>query len=246
MPAPPRSKSGIVLSIWSISTILIIAFSSPLFSQVTRGEPHLPLIITARNTVHETQPFEVTVTSNNTPVVNASVTFYGTIQQTDSSGHAFFTAPTITPAHNLTCTINASKEGYEPATATITVIHVPTLLVNVSKNGAVLEGENFFVTVYDGDTHQTVKNATVRFDGKEYRTNSEGIATIPAPHGGNRGGQDYALGVSKPGYTDSHPQVIHIIQQPPYDYSNICCPLSFIVLVIFIVLVVIYDKLKHK
>jgi hypothetical protein len=216
-----------------------------MFIQTAEGEPLPPLAITSRSTVHVTQPFQVTVTSNDTPVENASVTFLGMTQRTDSEGHAFFTAPNITSLVNTTCTINASKEGYEPATTTITIVHVPKLLVNISQNGRIIEGEKFIVTVFDEDNHQIVQNVTVIFNGKEYRTTTEGIVTITAPHRANEGA-NYMIVAEKPGYRDSTPQIIHILSQPHGDYSLLFGPLLLIILVVFIVIVAVYDKLKNK
>jgi hypothetical protein len=244
-----KTKNGFVFYIWLMLIISMILFSSLMLNQTVKGEPYPTLTITTRNHVHESQIFQVNVTSNSTPIVNATVTFFGSIQITNSSGQAIFTTPSITSSDNTTYTITASKEGYESATVTIIIIHHPRLLVNLSKNDAINEGESFIVCVYDQDTNLTVQNATVIFNGIEYFTDSEGMATLIAPRFKDEEYQNYYIFALKPGYIDSEPQIVRIQRDLGVNYSYLFYlffPALLILLIFLLFIVLIYNKSKTK
>ena len=129
--------------------------------------------------VLENEEFTVTITelTSGDPVENCAVTITGIgSENTDANGQATFTAPEV--SSDLSYTISATKEGYNPDTGTITVINVPKLIISVDESVA---GGSSFDVVVAKDTGDPVIGATVTFNGKTYKTKAGGVASIPAP-----------------------------------------------------------------
>ena len=142
--------------------------------------------------------FHITITSNNTPVENVTVTFNGETNMTNSSGIVGFIAPRVSADTNHFYPIKASKEGYNTSTDTITVQNVPQVLPTVDVPG-ITENTSFIVTTFD-DQGRIVSNVTILFNEKEYRTASDGTVRLTAPLVNKS--KVFQISAQKPGYID--------------------------------------------
>ena len=107
-----------------VGLFIFMMFLSPQNVQA-EDEISLDLSIFCPSIVNESFPFVVTVKSNNISIANATVTFNGKTNVTNSSGMAGFFAPRVLPDGDNSFTIAAFKEGYNSTTVHITVPEIP-------------------------------------------------------------------------------------------------------------------------
>ncbi|MFH1101391.1 MAG: carboxypeptidase regulatory-like domain-containing protein [Methanobacteriota archaeon] len=122
-----------------------VQFTAPLVTQdtdymITASKPgylNTSISITVKNTitlaqlsihappvVYEEQNFIVTITTNNTPVSNASVIFNTMRKNTTEQGTVVFQAPQVNTSQEFT--IHATKPGYDDAITVIIVVNIPS------------------------------------------------------------------------------------------------------------------------
>ena len=103
------------------------------------------LEISSLNFVDEETEFEITVTSEGSPVENVNVEFNSDVLPTDSTGKVFFTAPSVdikTPY-----LISATKTGCIGATKTINIIDSAYVFISITcPSGSAIVSDTFDIT----------------------------------------------------------------------------------------------------
>ncbi len=114
--------------------ILVFFLFSSFISQTISAEDSFPsLTIIAPSQVNEGEDIIVTITSNDTLIENATVTFNGDIKHSNSSGIAIFTMPSILV--DSIYNISALKEGYISSKLNITVHNILRLIIITNTSG---------------------------------------------------------------------------------------------------------------
>lgn len=180
-----------------IGILFLLLFLSPQNAQA-EDETSLDLSIFCPSIVNESYSFVVTVKSNNISIANATVTFNGKTNMTNSSGMAGFSAPRVLPDGDNSFIITAFKEGYNSTTVHITVANVPQVFPIVIESN-IAEETSFVVTVYD-DEGRIVDNATITFNNKEYISSVNGTVALIAPSVNKT--KTYVISATKQGYID--------------------------------------------
>jgi len=161
------------------------------------------------NEVDEGETFTVTVTKAGTTdvVVGASIKFAGMTYTTGADGTYVITAPQVTSDRTYTITVTA--DGYAPPedTPTITVIHVPKLVIVAPTE--VTAGSSFEATLAD-DSGNAIIGATITIieTGDTFNSGAQGIATITAPSVSED--TIYTFKASRAGFDDSDEYTITI------------------------------------
>jgi hypothetical protein len=139
----------------------------------------LPMAISlASPSVDEGKTFTADIKSGSTLLsgVTVTVSFAGTTTTT-TSGSVTLTAPSVST--NIPYTIAATAVGYSDASAQVTVLNVPKLIVAVTTSN-IKAGQDFQIVVAD-DTGNPVIGATVTLQGATVKTGAGGVATLKAP-----------------------------------------------------------------
>jgi hypothetical protein len=193
--------------------------------------------------VDENDFFTVTITSNNTSLANATVTFNGETNLTNTVGIVTFQAPRVVFDENNSYPITASKEGYNTTTASITILNVPQLFSTVLST-YLTENTTFVVTVVD-EQGRIIDNATITFEATEYTTDENGTVTLQTPL--VRKSETYFINVTKNGYL---PNSLPIVVSPRPTPQNILGFLIFIgicfIIVIASLVILISRHLKRR
>gem|GEM_PF-2175038 len=224
------------------------------------------LTIIAPSQVDEDSPFFVTVKSNETAIENATVIInlsnFGTIPEeqieiTNSSGQAIFWSPQYMSVY-ATFNITASKEGYEPAKTTVTVINTPELYILKNPDISIINGGTpFTVTIIsdeeisqndtkvtvDNWTYKCISNVTVTFSNGTYNstylTDTNGKVTITFPSIKHK--TTYVLTAKKSGYKPVETMTITVFPRHD-DFPGF----ELIFVITAILLVLFYVKQKRK
>ncbi len=156
--------------------------------------------------VVEGESFDVTVTSDGSPVIDAFVEFDGSNITTDDFGVAGFVAPDFVSSSPYS--IFVSKPGYIGSTSSIVVLENNSsseeLVLDVSAPVSVLEGEGFDVTV-TSDT-VPVMGVSVVCDGSSGVSDVSGGVSLVAPFVVSDSYVD--VSASLDGYTDGSAQIL--------------------------------------
>ena len=142
------------------------------------------LTINIDKTINESEVFYVTVKdSNNILLKDVTVTFNNVEKLTSENGSVSFVAPSVTS--NTFYTIEASKYGYPPTSASTEIIDLDSngvssrkLLISVAP--IVMENEGFTVIVRN-DQGDLISGAQVTFKGIELSTDFKGTVNFTAP-----------------------------------------------------------------
>jgi hypothetical protein len=121
IPSNQSSGSNYKIKITSTSDTGINDYSDSSFS-ITSSQPppsEPQLIIHTSSSAVEGTTFWVTITANETLIQSATVTFNDNTYLTNSEGKTQLTAPLV--EHDSTFSITATKQGYQSATAPITI-----------------------------------------------------------------------------------------------------------------------------
>jgi hypothetical protein len=147
------------------------------FVIVAGGRSPMAIILTSP-TVNEGQQFTADIKSGSQLVTGVTVTItYAGATTTTTTGHITLTAPTVTT--NIPYTIAATAVGYADASAQITVLNVPKLIIAVLTTD-IKAGQDFEIAVAD-DSGAPIIGATVTLQGTTVRTGAGGVATLKAP-----------------------------------------------------------------
>jgi len=219
-----------------IGIFLFLLFLSPQNVQA-EDEVSLDLSIFCPSIVNESFPFVVTVKSNNISIVNATVTFNGKTNVTNSSGMVGFFAPRVLPDGDNTYTIIAAKDGYNATVVNITVVNIPQVFPDV-KSSNIVGKTIFIVTVYD-DEGRIIDNATITFNNKEYMSSINGTVALPAPPVNKT--KTYVISATKQGYIDGS---IFITVDPALSPENLMGFLIVIGICIVIIVATFIIMLK--
>ncbi len=179
--------------------------------------------------VNESYPFNITIKSTNVPLDNVTVTFDGKTYKTDSLGIADFVAPRVLPDGENTYVLVALKEGYNATIVNITVVNIPQVLPTV-RTLNIAEKTSFVVTAMD-DEGGVVYNATIAFNGKEYRSSIDGTVTLTTPSVNKS--KAYLISTQKYGYIDYS---IVITVYPSLSPENI---VGFLIVIVICTLIVV-------
>jgi hypothetical protein len=196
-----------------ICFILFIILQAPLDSP-SSATAVPSLTITAPSQVNESSSFTVTVTSKNVSVANATVMFNGVSNLTNKTGKITFQAVRVSSIGNHTFTITATKDGYTSANTTINILNVPQLLPSVASN-YITENTAFLLTVFD-DEGRNIRNVTVTYQNKGYKTDSNGTVLLLTPP--VRKSETYRISAAKPGYLSNY---IPIVVSPRPSQENL-------------------------
>jgi len=101
------------------------------------------LVIVAPPAVQEGESFQVNVTANSMPIENTQVKFNGQIKYTDNEGTTNFTAPQVDQDKEYL--ITASKDGYESANHTLTILNQELEIDKGWVYGLVSNGSGFLL-----------------------------------------------------------------------------------------------------
>jgi hypothetical protein len=181
----------------------------------------LELSIQCSSEVNEKAFFTVNITSQNTSLANATVTFIEETSLTNTQGIVTFQAPRVVLDENNSYTITASKEGYNTTTMSITVLNVPQLFATVASS-YLTENTSFIVTVVD-EQGRIIDNATIMFERTEYTTGENGTVTLLTPQVWKS--ETYFINVTKSGYL---PNDLPIVVSPRPTPENL---LGFLILI---------------
>lgn len=214
------------VSITIIATIFIIIVYSNILRASNENSSDLDIICSSQ--IDESYPFIVTIKSNNTVIINATVTFNEGKNFTNEHGQVVFHAPRVLPDENNTFNITATKEEYNSTTISIEILNVPQLFPTVSVSN-IEEETNFTLLVLD-DEGQIVNNTTIEFNNRSYKTDNNGTVTLTAPSLDKSG--EFYINATKVGYIENSISV-RIIPKPSLE--NILGFYLSIVIVIFIV-----------
>ncbi len=230
-------------SIIAILVIFLIShFSS---SYITNAEDeNLPdLTIEYPSQVNESFPFFVTIKSNNISIGNATVTFNGKTNVTNSSGMAGFSAPRVLPDGDNSFTITAFKEGYNSTTVHITVANVPQVFPIVIVSN-IAEETSFVVTAID-DEGRIIDNATITFNNKEYMSSINGTVTLAAPS--VKKTKTFVISATKPGYIDYSIFITIYPALSPENLVGFFIVIGICIIIIVTTIVIMFMKhLKRK
>jgi len=200
------------------------------------------LTIIAPAIVEETESFVVTVFSNETPIENATVIFNEENETTNSTGIAYFYAPEVENENNVTHSITAFKEGYQNATANITIINTPkkleiTIDQTPDDKGKYSSPVDVYVSDDDGNL---ITAATVTFDTQVLTTvNGKVTISVDSEITGT-------ITATKDGYIDSDDFTITIVGSGgPNLLPIFVCPIIIIIILIISTIVVIL-AIKRK
>ena len=154
------------------------------------------LVISAPSSIDEDDTFDVTITSNGKPVENVIVSFNSATYTTDTNGMVSLTSPDVD--QNTPYTITASKTRYVSDSVELQVKNVEKQIV-IADIGSVTEGKEFQISLTADN--EAVVNVQITFGGKNYQTNSQGIATLVAPD--VEEDTTFTITASKAGYLDA-------------------------------------------
>jgi hypothetical protein len=200
------------------------------------------LTITVPATVEETELFVVKVFSNETPIENATIIFNEENETTNSTGTATFYAPEV--ENNVTYNITAFKEGYQNATANITIINTPKLMIIITQEELIEGGYDSSVDVYvTDDQGNLINGATVTFEGQTLTT-VNGKATIEVPQETTG-----MITASKDGYKDADGRPVTIRVQDGYFFLLLLfdlCPIAIIIGIICVIVILFLIWKKKK
>jgi hypothetical protein len=203
----------------------------------------LELSIQCSSEVNEKAFFTVNITSQNTSLANATVTFIEETSLTNTQGIVTFQAPRVVLDENNTYTIAASKEGYNTTTMSITVLNVPQLFATVASS-YLTENTTFIVTVVD-EQGRIIENATIMFERTEYTTDENGTVTLQTPLVWKS--ETYFINVTKSGYFSN---ALPIVVSPRPSSENLLGFLIFIgicfIMVIASLAILISRHLKRR
>ncbi len=160
-------------------------------------EPQLEL--SAPAVIPEQQQFSVTVTAENQPVSDVTVTFAGISYSTGSDGTVLLTTPDVT--QDTLYTISAEKKSYLPDQQDITVLYTPPQpnQLEITKPASVYEERKFTITVTAEQL--PVEQVQVTFAGITEETNQQGTALFTAPT--VQEDTDFSIYVEKDNYLSS-------------------------------------------
>jgi hypothetical protein len=144
---------------------------------VKDGSAPEPLRLIVRSSISEGCEFAVGVYSGNTPVSDATVSFYGQILLAGKDGIVEFTAPFVD--QDTSFDIRASKQGYPDALGSILVLDENNNPLQLIVRSCISEGCDFTVGVYNSG--KPVSDATVYFNGGSSITKTEGTVKFIAP-----------------------------------------------------------------
>ena len=133
------------------------------------------LLISTSSAVLERDTFTVTVTANDEPIEDVSVTFNENTLNTNANGKVTFIAPDVD--QNTDFSIIATKDNYQQATSTILVTNKQSLLITAPSS--VPESEPFDVLITAEG--MPIEQAEVIFNAVTMYTDNEGKATFTAP-----------------------------------------------------------------
>ena len=222
-----------------LTTLLILLASS--YSVVS--EDPLVFSLDYPSQVNESSSFLVTVTSQDQPVVNATVMFHGQTMLTNATGTTILLAPRILPGENTTFPLLVSKDGYNDTTVYITVLNVPQLFLTVASS-YLFEVTYFILTVID-DNGTVVANATIRFNATTYYSDTNGTVLLATPHVLKT--TDMVINATKQGYL---PNTMVIVVSPTLSQQNLIGFLLVIgmclVIATLLVIFVVERYLKHR
>ena len=136
----------------------------------------IPLEIHLPSSVYETSPFDILVTAYDIPIANVDVLFHEEYFITGSDGKVTVTAPRV--SEDTILMISCSKQGYDAAQKTITVLNSEQQLI-LQAPASVQEGEQFQVTVTANGV--PVETVTMTFQTQTVYTNQNGVADLTAP-----------------------------------------------------------------
>ncbi|MBN1280657.1 MAG: hypothetical protein JXA00_03320 [Candidatus Thermoplasmatota archaeon] len=193
--------------------------------------------------VDENAWFEVTVTADNTPIANVTMSFITLVYLTNESGAVRLQAPRVEPTQNKSVLLTAEKEGFNATTCQVTIKNIPQLFALVTSS-YISENTFFTLTVVD-EQGLIVDNVTVTYQNQSYSTDLNG--TVPLSTPGVRKSETYEIHVEKSGFL---PNTIAINVSPQASAFNllgfslilvICCGIIVVSLSI-----VLYRFWKHR
>jgi hypothetical protein len=152
-------------------------------------------ITVSESPVFEGSTLTVTVTSGGIAVSQATVTFAGETEVTDSAGEASFTVPDP-GVEFVVYTVTAEKARYSTATLSITVIKKWDITI-IGPGSAPGTGEKFTVTILAKGS--PLAGATITIGDDTYTSDGEGKASITAPS--DEG--DYIITATYEGYDEA-------------------------------------------
>jgi hypothetical protein len=147
------------------------------FYVIAGGRNPMSIVLTSPS-VDEGKSFTADIKSGSNLLTGVTVTVtFGGETKTTTTGTVSLTAPSV--ATNIPYIITATAVGYSDATAQITVLNVPKLIIAVT-TANIKGGQDFQVVVAD-DTGNPVIGATVTLQGVTATTGAGGVATMKAP-----------------------------------------------------------------
>ena len=197
------------------------------------------LSIVVENIVNEAETFNVTIKdAANIPIQGSTVVFNADQKLTDSSGNVAFVAPNV--KSDTFYSIEATKNGYLPASASIEVINVDvsngvsskTLHICVAPH--VIKNEEFTVTIRDENDYP-VYNVRVTFMDTSLHTDFMGVVEFTAPDVSWDTRQ--SILVTKSGYESSSTNIL-IINNEGFQYWFILIA----VVIILIIGIIVYFR----
>lgn len=221
----------------SILLLFVLFMGIMVDSSISQNTSPQSLEIQTVSTINESYFFTVLVTSQNNAVENATVSFNGITNITDSFGVAGFTAPRVSSNHSNIFQITASKTGYLSNTTSISVVFVPQLFPFVA-SAAVTENTYFVVTTFD-ENGLVIENVTILFDEQLFITDENGEISLLAPWVSKA--KQYLITASKPGYLNYS---ITITINPSLTFENIIGLFFIIAICIGLIFVTFYIVLK--
>lgn len=204
-----------------------------------KGSEQGELIVEIDSTVNESDVFFVYVKDSDlTPVEDVIVTFNSEQMITDEDGAVYFVAPEVNS--NTFYTVEASKYGYLPTSASVEVINADVSNGGSSNElviyvvGKIMENEEFTVVVRDNKGN-LVSNAQVKFMDTYLDTDHAGSVTFTAPD--VSWNEIKEIVVTKSGYESASKEItIKSNEEFPYWYLVIA------VIIILIIGVVAYFR----
>jgi hypothetical protein len=231
-----------------LSIILLFTFFILFIPSVLSAEGENLQIISV-DEVNEGEFFTISVldpeySGNETPfLIDVNINFDGIDYQItiDDDGEKRLLAPEVD--QDTIFTINASKNGYNSTSKTITVLNIPKLEIVPLDGWTVDADQKFSVKIID-DQGNPVTDANVAVDkfGVADQTDSEGIATLTAPN--DR--ETISIIAQKDGYEESQRELEVNIIPPWWEQFVQSSYFPIIIAAIFLIIVIVFVSLKQK